>query len=641
MCLHIFFTLLQYYLRGHQRGAIILCARPMTSRVVPMCTRYFCCVRTLSCLEGYMLQRLFRSGRSQFCAMLFVLILGFVIFVSSPANAVTINEFTVPTANSNLGDIATGPDGNLWFTEFDGNKIGRITTAGAITEFTIPTTGSTPYGITAGPDGNLWFAEMNGNKIGRITTSGAIAEFTIPTASSYPITITSGPDGNLWFAEAGADKIGRITTSGVITEFAIGRSGCQPTGITAGPDGNLWFTEQNGDGDGGTAPNYIGRITTSGVITEFLLPTVDSDPYYITAGPDGNLWFAENDTDRIGKITTSGVITEFTVPTVRCTPNGIAAGPDGNIWFTEWDSDKVGRITTAGIITEFTLPSGSLSNEDITAGPDGNIWFTEGSSNKIGRLILPTKIGVFDNGYWYLDSNMSWAWDGTPTDTLGVFGVGLAGAVPVVGDWTGSGTAKIGVYTNGTWYLDVNRNWQWDGTSTDAMYSFGAGLPDAIPVVGDWNHDGKTKIGIYSDGVWYLDANGNGKWDGVAGGDEVAYFGVGLTGAVPVVGDWNGDGKTKIGIYQNGYWYLDTNGNGQWDGQSGGDTFGVFGIGLTNAVPVVGDWNADGTTEIGIYQNGYWYLDMNRSWQWDGQPTDQFGVFGVGLTNAVPVPGKW
>ena len=35
--------------------------------------------------------------------------------------------------------IAAGPDGNLWFTEFDNNKIGRITTAGVITEFLIPT----------------------------------------------------------------------------------------------------------------------------------------------------------------------------------------------------------------------------------------------------------------------------------------------------------------------------------------------------------------------------------------------------------------------------------------------------------------------------------------------------------------------
>jgi hypothetical protein len=33
----------------------------------------------------------------------------------------------------------------------------------------VPTAGSQLGGITAGPDGNLWFAEATGNKIGRIT----------------------------------------------------------------------------------------------------------------------------------------------------------------------------------------------------------------------------------------------------------------------------------------------------------------------------------------------------------------------------------------------------------------------------------------------------------------------------------------
>ncbi len=32
-----------------------------------------------------------------------------------------------------------------------------------------------------------------------------------------------------------------------------------------------------------------------------------------------------------------------------------------------------------------------------------------------------------------------------------------------------------------------------------------------------------------------------------------------------VVGDWNGDGKTKIGIFRNGTWYLDADGNGIYE----------------------------------------------------------------------------
>jgi hypothetical protein len=42
--------------------------------------------------------------------------------------------------------------------------------AGSITEFPLRATNSGPLGITAGPDGRLWFTEADGNKIGRITS---------------------------------------------------------------------------------------------------------------------------------------------------------------------------------------------------------------------------------------------------------------------------------------------------------------------------------------------------------------------------------------------------------------------------------------------------------------------------------------
>jgi len=54
----------------------------------------------------------------------------------------------------------------------------------------------------------------------------------------------------------------------------------------------------------------------------------------------------------------------------------------------------------------------------------------------------------------------------------------------------------------------------------------------------------------------YLDLAGNGS----ASAATFHYFGA--PGWTPVVGDWNGDGKTEIGIYQNGSWYLDLAGTG-------------------------------------------------------------------------------
>src|SRR6266480_7781945 len=45
-----------------------------------------------------------------------------VALLVSPVAAVTITEFPITTAASSVRSITAGPDGNLWFTEFFGNR---------------------------------------------------------------------------------------------------------------------------------------------------------------------------------------------------------------------------------------------------------------------------------------------------------------------------------------------------------------------------------------------------------------------------------------------------------------------------------------------------------------------------------------
>src|SRR5207249_10390158 len=85
-------------------------------------------------------------------------------------------------------------------------------------QFPVPTPNSNPLGIAAGSDGNLWFTEYNRNQIGRVSTDGVFTEFPIPTPRSYPSGIAAGPDGNICVTEASANKLGRIPTTGVSTE---------------------------------------------------------------------------------------------------------------------------------------------------------------------------------------------------------------------------------------------------------------------------------------------------------------------------------------------------------------------------------------------------------------------------------------
>ena len=94
--------------------------------------------------------------------------------------------------------------------------------------------------------------------------------------------------------------------------------------------------------------------------------------------------------------------------------------------------------------------------------------------------------------------------------------------------------------------------------------SFGGNRGD-VPVVGDWTGDGKDKIGIYRSGQWILDKNGNGLLEDCTIDLCIESIG-GYRGDIPVVGDWNNDGRDKIGIYRTGQWLLDYDGDGIWDG---------------------------------------------------------------------------
>ena len=125
----------------------------------------------------------------------------------------TITEFPLPLTNSQPLDIIVGPDGAMWFTEFGTNRIGRITVDAIpgdnsfITEFQLPTNidvvlvTNEPCNLMVGRDGNIWFTDYGGSSIGRMTTSGVVTKFFTPTTNSFPTAITIKSNGNMWFCE--------------------------------------------------------------------------------------------------------------------------------------------------------------------------------------------------------------------------------------------------------------------------------------------------------------------------------------------------------------------------------------------------------------------------------------------------------
>jgi hypothetical protein len=269
------------------------------------------------------------------------------------------------------------------------------------------------------------------------------------------------------------------------------------------------------------------------------------------------------------------------------------------------------NATGAGTITATASMAGYTSNT------------TTVTANAAPGTLVPDKIGVYRNGTWYLDN----IGNGTfgAGDSAFSFG-GSPGFTPIVGDWNATGNSYIGLTNGQLWYLDWNGNGVFDGA--DKSYNFGA--PGWMNVTGDWNNDGLTDIGVTNGQQWYLDMNNNGTYD--SGIDKAYNFGA--PGWTPMVGDWNATGNSYIGV-TNGYqWYLDWNGNGTFD--SGVDK--AYNFGAPGWTPMVGDWNATGKSYIGV-TNGYqWYLDWNGNGTFDGGVDKAYNFGAPGWT---PMVGDW
>jgi hypothetical protein len=259
------------------------------------------------------------------------------------------------------------------------------------------------------------------------------------------------------------------------------------------------------------------------------------------------------------------------------------------------------------------------------------------------QTVQDRTIGVFRPGshQWILDNGNA-RMDACGTDLrfndtcLGLFG--STGEHPVVGNWTGRGVYTAGQYRIGTfipsinqWLLDANGNGSFNNDcfspGGDWCPFLGISQPTDIGVVGDWNGDGKITIGQFrpSTAQWFLDWNGNGVWDGCST-DRCYTFGA--PNDQPVVGDWNGNGRTKIGVFRNGQWFLDVTGNGIFGAGDRTTTLGISGD-----TPVVGHWSGLGVSQIGIFRFenglGLWGLDADNSGTFTNCADDMCYLYGV------------
>jgi len=262
----------------------------------------------------------------------------------------------------NALQLTVGPDGNIWFVEQGSydclqtppSKVGRILTHEpyTITEFPVPGPISPLYGIATGPDGNLWFTRIGDP--GGCSTPPAAKEIArmLPyppyTITTYPLPsfgaaidatigkpykLVAGHDNHLWFNIS--PYMGRLDPyNGKIEIFTIpGATGNFPDigpGPASDPD-SIWFMPTV---NGGPA---MARISTKAPFEVTVWPlTLLGGPNSVSPGPDGNMWFTEGRTGyamgRFNPLT--GEVTELPI-VVNAYPRAATCGPDGNVWYSD------------------------------------------------------------------------------------------------------------------------------------------------------------------------------------------------------------------------------------------------------------------------------------------------------------------
>ncbi len=232
-------------------------------------------------------------------------------------------------------------------------------------------------------------------------------------------------------------------------------------------------------------------------------------------------------------------------------------------------------------------------------------------------------IGINRSNQFFLDVNDDGAWNGTSGgDGFTIFG-NPTGDTPIVGDWDGDGDDNIGIHRGNQFFLDATGDGKFN--SGDVTRTFG-NVGDT-PIAGDWNGDGKDEIGVHRANMFFLDTNANGSFDA---GDSAFRFGI--NGDIPIIGDWNGDGTDDIGIHRGNLFYLDFTGNGTFNA---GDK--TFRFGILGDTPITGDWNGDGKDDIGVHRGNLFYTDDSG----DGAFGAGDKTFRFGNATDTPLIGNW
>ncbi len=522
-----------------------------------------------------------------------------------------------------------------------------------------PGTGAGPSSIVNGANGDLWITANGSNRLVRINVNNP-TPFVSTNLSEAPQSLVFDSRTNtIWYTAQSANRVEQYSPAQdrIIASFSIPQrmnlpSGSHPTGITIDTTGKIWFTEQSG--------NRIGRIDpATSRLDEFPVPSANGNPFGITLGPDGYIWFTEQQTGKLGRVhPVTGQITEYPIPTPSSYPLGITTGTDGKIWFTELRTDKIGRLDPfTGAFQEFALPRpanvpvgvAAFGPQGITAAPNGIMYFTEAVSGGIGRV----------NPDGTTQSYKSPSNGRTTSITLGPDGamwftnydankVGRFTLKDVAADYDGDQKTDLALFRPSTaqWIVKQSSDGILRDPTTGGLPQFGGPNLMDVPITGDFDGDGRTDMGVYrpSTAQWIVKLSSGGVLRDPKT-NALPVFGVANLYDIPIPGDYDGDGKTDLAVFRpatSEWLVVKSSGGGIVIDPATGLAPRFGGPDLMD-IPIPADFDGDGRTDLAVFRpsTAQWLVKLSAGGVLRDPVTGKVPQFGGPNLMDVPIPGDY
>lgn len=307
-----------------------------------------------------------------------------------------------------------------------------------------------PFGITRGPDGLLYFCEYEGHVIRRIDSQGIISTVAgtgqpgfegdggpaLKAQMNTPHEIRFGPDGRLYVSDMKNHAIRVLDLkSGILSTLAgTGKPGFsgdggpalkaefrEPISLEFGPDGLLYICDignqrvRTFDPLSGNIQTVCGngRKTAPADGAPFSPETPLSGPRTIAFDPAGNLWLALRDGNSLFRVdktdhnlhhaagTGKSGFTGNDGPAEKAQlagPKGLASAPSGNIYIADTENHSIRRILAktgkieviAGTGQKGDGPDGSMATHCQLARPhgvfldkDGTLYIGDSENHRI------------------------------------------------------------------------------------------------------------------------------------------------------------------------------------------------------------------------------------------------------------------